>query len=230
MFSFVGWLRQLDFSSIYSTAIIVCASLLCITFHETCHGFVAWKLGDPTAKRQGRLTLNPIRHVDWMGLVMMAIFKFGWAKPVPIDVRYFRHPKRDTALTAAAGPASNALLAYVALLLRSVLMYFYLSRGGALLGYVITFLEHVAVISAGLVVFNLFPIPPLDGAKIVYAFLPDRVYAKLMTYERYGMLLLMLVLFTGVLDTPLTVLRGGLLDGLSWAAWFPFRLLAKLGV
>lgn len=230
MFSFVGWLRQLDFSSIYSTAIIVCASLLCITFHETCHGFVAWKLGDPTAKRQGRLTLNPIRHVDWMGLVMMAIFKFGWAKPVPIDVRYFRHPKRDTALTAAAGPASNALLAYVALLLRSVLMYFYLSRGGALLGYVITFLEYVAVISAGLVVFNLLPIPPLDGAKIVYAFLPDRVYAKLMTYERYGMLLLMLVLFTGVLDTPLTVLRGGLLDGLSWAAWFPFRLLAKLGV
>lgn len=230
MFSFVGWLRQLDLSSIPSTALIVCASLLCITFHETCHGFAAWKLGDPTAKRQGRLTLNPIRHIDPMGLVMMAIFKFGWAKPVPIDVRYFRHPRRDTAITAAAGPASNAVLAYVALLLRSVLMYFYLTRGGVVLEWLVTFCEYVAIISAGLAVFNLFPIPPLDGAKIVYAFLPERVYEKAMIYERYGMVLLMVVLFTGVLDTPLMALRGGLLDGLSWAAWFPFRLLARWGV
>lgn len=230
MFSFMTWLRQLDFSSIGSTALIVCASLLCITFHETCHGFAAWRLGDPTAKRAGRLSLNPLRHVDWLGLVMMAIFKFGWAKPVPIDVCYFRRPKRDTAITAAAGPASNVLLAYVALVVRSALMYFYLTRGGAVYGYCITFLEYVAIISAGLAVFNLIPVPPLDGAKIVYAFLPDRVYAKLMVYERYGMLLLMAVLFTGVLDAPLEFLRGGLLDALSWAAWFPFRLLARLKV
>ncbi len=230
MFSFVGWLQQLDFSSIWSTALIVCASLLSITFHETCHGFAAWKLGDPTAKNAGRLTLNPIRHVDWVGLIMMAIFKFGWAKPVPIDVRNFRHPKRDTAITAAAGPLSNVLLAYVALLIRSVLMYFYVTRGGAVLEYVITFFEYIAIISAGLAVFNVIPIPPLDGAKVVYAFLPDRAYAKAMVYERYGMLILMVVLFTGILDTPLDFLRSGLLDGLSWAAWFPFRILANLKV
>lgn len=230
MFSFMGWLRQLDFSSIWSTALIVCASLLCITFHETCHGFAAWKLGDPTAKNAGRLTLNPIRHVDWAGLIMMAIFKFGWAKPVPIDVRNFRHPKRDTAITAAAGPLSNVLLAYVALLIRSVLLYFYATRRVGALSYVITFFEYIAIISAGLAVFNIIPIPPLDGAKVVYAFLPDHAYATAMVYERYGMILLMVVLFTGALDVPLDFLRGGLLDGLSRAAWFPFRILTNLKV
>ncbi len=230
MFSFMGWLRQLDFSSIWSTALIVCASLLCITFHETCHGYAAWKLGDPTAKNAGRLTLNPIRHVDWAGLIMMAIFKFGWAKPVPIDVRNFRHPKRDTAITAAAGPLSNVLLAYVALLIRSVLLYFYATRRVGALSYVITFFEYIAIISAGLAVFNIIPIPPLDGAKVVYAFLPDRAYARAMVYERYGMILLMVVLFTGALDVPLDFLRGGLLDGLSRAAWFPFRILTNLKV
>lgn len=229
MNSFTAWLQQLDFSYVTSTLTVVLASLLCITFHETCHGFVAWKLGDPTAKRAGRLTLNPMRHIDWSGLLMMALFKFGWAKPVPVDMRYFKIPKRDMAITALAGPVSNVILAYAALLVRSVLLYVYVYRThGALISWVIELIEYVAVISAGLAVFNLIPIPPLDGSKVLGVLLPDKVYLKLMRYERYGMLLLMIVLFVGLLDTPLTFLRTSLIDGLCRIAWFPFELLQKI--
>ena len=121
MDGFVAWLKQLQFDGVWQTAVLVAASLLCITFHETCHGLVAYWLGDPTAKRAGRLTLNPLRHIDIGGLLMMALFRFGWAKPVPVDMRNFKHPKRDMALTAAAGPVSNVLLAYLAVLLRALL-------------------------------------------------------------------------------------------------------------
>ena len=115
----------LDWSYLLNIVLSVVPSLLCITFHETCHGLVAYWLGDPTAKRAGRLTLNPLRHIDIGGLLMMALFRFGWAKPVPVDMRYFKHPKRDMALTAAAGPLSNVLLAYLAVLLYGVLAYWY---------------------------------------------------------------------------------------------------------
>ena len=128
MDGFVAWLKQLQFDGVWQTAVLVAASLLCITFHETCHGLVAYWLGDPTAKRAGRLTLNPLRHIDIGGLLMMALFRFGWAKPVPVDMRYFKHPKRDMALTAAAGPLSNVLLAYLAVLLYGVLAYLWLMR------------------------------------------------------------------------------------------------------
>ena len=116
MDGFVSWLRQLQFDGVWQTALLVAASLLCITFHETCHGLAAYRLGDPTAKRAGRLTLNPLRHVDIGGLLMMALFRFGWAKPVPVDMRYFKKPKQGMALTALAGPVSNLLLAVLLLL------------------------------------------------------------------------------------------------------------------
>lgn len=229
MDSFASWLQQLDFSSVISGGLIVAASLLCITFHEMCHGLVAWKLGDPTAKRMGRLTLNPIRHVDWFGLAMMALFKFGWAKPVPVDMRYFKNPKRGMAITALAGPVSNVILTFFALLIRSVLLYFYLYHSNnTALQLVIELVEYTAIISAGLTVFNLIPIPPLDGSKVLYSFLSDRAYLKLMQYERYGMLVLMAVLFLGILDIPLQFLRSGLLEVLSRLAWFPFELLQML--
>ena len=129
MDGFVSWLRQLQFDGVWQTALLVAASLLCITFHETCHGLAAYRLGDPTAKRAGRLTLNPLRHVDIGGLLMMALFRFGWAKPVPVDMRNFKHPKRDMALTAAAGPVSNVLLAYLAVLLRGLCSVWYYVSG-----------------------------------------------------------------------------------------------------
>ena len=210
------WLQQLELGSLVEMAVIVAASLLCITVHETCHGLVALWLGDQTAKRQGRLSLNPLRHVDPMGLVMMALVRFGWAKPVPIDMRNFRNPKTGMALTALGGPVSNVILALVAMLLRACLYPSYLVSGTPVLSYGMLFLEYVAVLSAGLAVFNLFPVPPLDGSKVLFAVLPSHWYRKLMRYERYGMILLAVLLLTNILDVPLMFLRSKLLDILTW--------------
>jgi len=224
--SILSWLRQLKFGSLLDTVLIVAASLICITFHETAHGLVAHWLGDDTAKRAGRLTLNPVRHIDPVGLVMMAVLKFGWAKPVPIDMRNFRRPKEGMALTALAGPVSNVLLSAAALLVRSVLIFFYQYRGGgAVMEGVITFFEYIAVISAGLAVFNVIPISPLDGSKVFAAILPDKTYLKLMYYERYGMILLVILMFAGLFNTPLIYLRTGLLNGLQAVTGFPYTIL-----
>ena len=212
MSAFRAWLAQLQFDGVWQTAVLVAASLLCITFHETCHGFVAYKLGDNTAKRAGRLTLNPLKHVDLPGLVMMAIFRFGWAKPVPVDMRNFKHPKRDMALTALAGPVSNVVLAYVAAVLLGFVVFLADRFGSSVVFTVLVqFLIYVEIISAGLAVFNVFPVPPLDGSKVLFAMLSDRAYLKLMRYERYGMGLLMLLLVTGLIDGPLSAMRNWLL-------------------
>ena len=224
------WLAQLRLDSIWQTLVVVLASLLCITVHETCHGLAAYWMGDDTAKRMGRLTLNPLKHVDLVGLIMMALVHFGWAKPVPINMRRFRNPKAGMALTALAGPVSNVLLALVALLLSSVVILVAMGTAhyGTLISYLILFFEYMAVLSAGLAVFNLFPIPPLDGSKVLFALLPDSSYDKLMRYEKYGMLLLVVLLFFNVLDTPLIFLREKLLDGISWILTPVVRGLTKL--
>ena len=212
MDAFRAWLAQLQFDGVWQTAVLVAASLLCITFHETCNGLTAYRLGDDTAKRAGRLTLNPLKHIDLAGLVMMAIFRFGWAKPVPVDMRNFKHPKRDMALTALAGPVSNVLLAYAAAVLLGFVVFLSDRFGSNVLFTVLVqFFIYVEIISAGLAVFNVFPIPPLDGSKVLFALLSDRAYLKLMRYERYGMGLLMLLLVTGLIDAPLSAMRNWLL-------------------
>ena len=122
MDAFRAWLAQLQFDGVWQTAVLVAASLLCITFHETCHGLAAYRLGDNTAKRMGRLTSIRCEHVDLMGLIMMALFRFGWAKPVPVDMRNFKNPKAGMALTALAGPVSNVVLAYAAVVLCNLVM------------------------------------------------------------------------------------------------------------
>ena len=227
MDAFLAWLKQLQFDGVWQTVVLVCASLLCITFHETCHGLVAYWLGDRTAKNAGRLTLNPIKHVDIGGLLMMALFRFGWAKPVPVDMRNFKNPKSGMALTALAGPVSNVLLAYAAVVLDAVCLYFYVTVQSRVAEVLYVFFYYVEIISTGLAVFNIFPIPPLDGSKVVFSLLPDEMYLRLMRYERYGMLLLMVLLFTGLLDTPLVFLRDGLLSGLQAVGSWPIDLLAK---
>ena len=227
MDAFLDWLKQLQLDSVWSTATTVLASLVCIVFHETSHGRVALALGDTTARDQGRLSWNPLKHVDIFGLLMMALFKFGWAKAVPINPNRFKHPKRGMALTALAGPVSNLVLAYGALLVRSVLYFFYFSHPGAVLEWFITLTEYIAILSVGLAVFNIIPISPLDGSKVLFAFLPDRAYMWLMRYERWGMLILMAVLFFGVLDVPLDFMRSGVLNTMTRLAWFPFALLTR---
>ena len=222
------WLQQLNWQTLLDLAITVTAALLCITFHETCHGLAALCLGDPTAKRAKRLSLNPLRHVDWMGLVMLALVKFGWAKPVPVDPRYFKHPKLGMALTALAGPAGNVLLAYLGLIgYYAAAAAHMLTASSVAVGFA-QFFVTLAVVSAGLAVFNLFPVPPLDGSKVLFSVLPDRAYFTLMRYERYGSLLLIALLLTGVLNTPLGFLRSGLLDLLDPAAHWAYTLSMQI--
>ena len=221
MDAFRSWLAQLQFDGVWQTAVLVAASLLCITFHETCHGLAAYKLGDNTAKRMGRLSLNPLKHVDLMGLIMMALFRFGWAKPVPVDMRNFKNPKAGMALTALAGPVSNVVLAYAAVVLCNFVMFLADRLGSTwLLLALAQFFVYVEIISAGLAVFNVFPIPPLDGSKVLFALLSDRAYDQLMRYEKYGMGLLMVLLVTGAIDRPLGAMRDWLLTWLnSLGAW-----------
>ena len=221
MDAFRAWLAQLQFDGVWQTAVLVAASLLCITFHETCHGLAAYRLGDNTAKRMGRLRLNPLKHVDLMGLIMMALFRFGWAKPVPVDMRNFKNPKAGMALTALAGPVSNVVLAYAAVVLCNFVMFLADRLGSTwLLLALAQFFVYVEIISAGLAVFNVFPIPPLDGSKVLFALLSDRAYDRLMRYEKYGMGLLMALLVTGAIDRPLGAMRDWLLTWLnSLGAW-----------
>lgn len=204
------------------------AVLIGLCCHEWGHAYVAYRCGDDTAKRAGRLTLNPLRHVDIGGLLMMALFRFGWAKPVPVDMRNFKHPKRDMALTAAAGPVSNVLLAYLAVLLRGLCSVWYYVSGSMAVYALALFFYYVEIISAGLAVFNVFPIPPLDGSKVLFSCLSDRAYDWLMRYERYGMAILTFLLLAGILDTPLEFLRDGLLNGLEAIGTWPVQLLLAL--
>lgn len=206
------WLQQLRFESIFELIVIVASSLLCITVHELCHGLAAYALGDDTAKRQNRLTLDPLRHIDPLGLIMMAVAGFGWAKPVVVDPRRFRAPKLGMALTALAGPVSNILLMLVAAVIRIPILLMSLKSTASLWGYLLMFTERTLVLSAGLAVFNLFPIPPLDGSKVLFAVLPDRAYGALMRYERFGMIILAALLFSNVLDVPLMFMRDLLID------------------
>lgn len=186
----------LDFGSMLDMVLRLAAVLLCLTVHETCHGLAAYALGDPTARRAHRLSLNPLRHIDWFGLLMMFAAGFGWAKPVPVNPNYFKRPKQGMALTALAGPGSNFLLALLTLLAARI--FCDVAAYSETNQRVLDFLLMVAVLSIGLGLFNLVPIPPLDGSKVLFAVLPDRAYDWLMRNERYGMLLLFALVFFDV--------------------------------
>lgn len=186
----------LDFGSMLDMVLRLAAVLLCLTVHETCHGLAAYALGDPTARRAHRLSLNPLRHIDWFGLLMMFAAGFGWAKPVPVNPNYFKKPKQGMALTALAGPVSNFLLALLTLLAARI--FYDVAAYSETNQRVLDFLLMVAVLSIGLGLFNLVPIPPLDGSKVLFAVLPDRAYDWLMRNERYGMLLLFALVFFDV--------------------------------
>ena len=226
MDGFRAWAAQLQWGNILEPLVLVAASALCIMIHEVCHGLSAYWLGDQTAKKAGRLSLNPLRHIDLMGLAMMVILKFGWAKPVPVDPRNFKNPKSSMALTALAGPVSNILLAWVATVFYSVFAWLFLRHPGAQwLYYPCLFFQYMSMLSAGLAVFNLFPIPPLDGSKVVFALLPNKAYAFVLHYERYGMLILLGLMYFGGLDMPLGVLRDLLMQGIWAIGHWPINLL-----
>ena len=196
--------------------------LIALTFHEFAHGYTAYKLGDPTAKNLGRLTLNPLRHLDILGTLCMIFFHFGWAKPVPINARYFKKPKRDVALTAAAGPIMNFILAFVGVLVYRILIRIFTlfpatSDFTYYLQYsAVTLFSYFRVLNLSLGVFNLIPVPPLDGSRIFGIFLPAKWYFGIMKYEKYIQLVLLVLLWTGLLTTPLSSLVSLISRGMQW--------------
>lgn len=201
----------------------VVAILICLIVHEVCHGLAAYRLGDPTAKQNHRLSLNPLRHLDLFGTLMMIVVGFGWAKPVPVDPRYFKKPKQGMAITALAGPVSNFVLAFLSAIAVNGLMGAVSVRGEeTALITAARFFYLMVLLNIGLGIFNLIPFPPLDGSKVLAMFLPDRAYVRWMQLERYGMFLLMILLWVGVFDTFLTAARTQVMDWMFAGSEFAY--------
>lgn len=196
--------NALDLGSLRDTLLRVVSVLLCLMLHEVCHGIAAYILGDPTAKRNHRLSFNPLRHIDWFGLAAMVLTGVGWAKPVPVNPNYFKRPKLGMAITALAGPVSNLLLALWLLLGVRVML-----NGTASMELMLFFLD-TAFLSIGLGVFNLIPIPPLDGSKVLAALLPDKQYRWLMRHESKGMIIIMLLVVFGALGGVMSTAISGI--------------------
>ena len=218
-------LRGLDWTVPIQILLSVIPALICITLHECAHSYAAYMLGDDTAKRAGRLTLNPIKHIDIIGLIMLAVFHFGWAKPVPVNMRSFKDPKQGMALTAAAGPLANLLIAVVMLFIYGLVL---IPLSGSTIGYYVAqTIGTTAYLSLTLALFNIIPIPPLDGSKVLYAFLPEHSYRKLMYYERYGMiaLLVLVVVMNRLPFDPLTAASNWVFDRLFIFAELGYDLM-----
>ena len=173
--------------------------LISLTFHEFSHGYIAYRLGDNTAKEAGRLTLNPLKHLDPIGTLMMFVARIGWAKPVPVNPLFFRNRKMGMVLTSVAGPLSNLMMAFVVafpLQISVLTSYEAINTGTGVAYYLFQFLLLLFYVNVNLAIFNLFPIPPLDGSKILSAVLPSDIYFRFMRYEQYiGLAFMVLVTF-----------------------------------
>ena len=204
MESFTQWFSQLQWGKLLVMALSAASCIVCIVLHELCHGLAALWMGDDTARRAGRLSLNPLKHIDPVGLVLLFTVHFGWAKPVPVNYRRFKNPKLGMALTALAGPLGNLLLALMLTPVYAVVFAWYQTGGPATVYYLAVFLLTTITLSIGLAVFNLFPIPPLDGFHVVNnILLKGRVPLNQTAFQilRIGLLVLML---TGVLSQALS--------------------------
>ena len=205
--------RILDF--LLNLAWTLPAVMIALSFHEYAHGLVAYKLGDSTAKLLGRLTVNPFRHIDPVGMIAMAILHFGWAKPVPVDPRNFRRPRRDMAIVAAAGPVMNVLLCAVCIFIFYVIKRY--AASNRFFDAMAQFFAITAMLSAGFAVFNLIPLPPLDGSRILMLVLPQKANMFLVRNARYTQLLLLVLIYTRILSVPLSIARDWIISNIETA-------------
>lgn len=196
---------EINASSLIIQVLVSAFAVFCILpIHEFAHAFAAYKLGDNTPKFQGRLTINPLAHLDLIGAVMIMLFGFGYAKPVGINPFHFKNRKRDTLIVALAGPGANLLMAFLSLAFMRAFML--INSASVILFAVRMFFYYAAYINASLAVFNLIPIPPLDGSKILSYVIPESYYYRFLQYQQHFMMLMLLLLFTGALTTPLQFL------------------------
>lgn len=211
----LGYLFTLEYlrSIIYT----VPAILLAISAHEFAHGYVSYRLGDPTPKMDGRLTLNPLAHLDLWGTICLILFRMGWAKPVRINTAYYKDKKKGTILVSLAGPAMNYIMAFV-----SMLIYGLFYKAGSSFGI---WFYYLAVINVGLGTFNLIPIPPLDGSNVLQELFPG-VGDFYRSIRRYAMPILFLCLFTGILRIPLSQANSAIMNGM----WDIVKKILRIGI
>ncbi len=216
-----GDMTQVLIGLMASVFVVFCT----MPIHEYAHALIATKLGDSTPERTGRLTLNPLAHIDIMGAAMILLVGFGYAKPVRVNARNFKNPKAGMALTAFAGPLANIVMAFFFILLRNCAAVVLLKTGALVWEVSSSFFGFAASINISLAVFNLLPIPPLDGSKILSLIIPSKYYFKYLQYERYIILAVFALIIFGILDTPLSIASNFVYGLLSKLAYLPFKVL-----
>ena len=192
------------------------AILIAVVGHEMSHGYMSYKLGDPTPKYDGRLSINPIRHLDVLGTILLVLFGFGWAKPVVVNPQYYKKPRRDMALVALAGPLSNFIMAIVSYFLFGIFSNIFRSSDSSVVLFISMILQSLVYINLGLMVFNLIPIPPLDGSRILARFLPDKLFFQYAKLEPYGMYIVFALVAVGVGSSVISSLMNLTLSGISF--------------
>lgn len=198
-----------------------------VPVHECAHAWVAEKMGDDTGRKQGRITLNPFAHLTLWGSLMMILVGFGWGKPVSVDPRNFKNPKKGMVLTSLAGPASNFIMAFLAMIVYKVLAITGVVKDNSTMQMVAMVFLYVTIINISLAVFNFLPIPPLDGSKIFNAVLPEKWYFTIMRYENIIFIVLIILVYSGLLDAPLSFLQGKVIDIMDFLTrWVDYIMIA----